>query len=70
MMLLVLLSPLVALGLMLALQALETSVLEAGPSTHPPRRIPLARRYKQPRAKALTSTQGRITRLRPSVLHQ
>lgn len=37
MMLLVLLSPLIALGLMLALQALETRVLEAGPSTHRPR---------------------------------
>ena len=36
MMLLVVLSPLIALGLMLALQALETRVLEAGPSTHRP----------------------------------
>jgi hypothetical protein len=37
MMLLVILSPLIALGLMLALQALEIRVLEAGPSTHRPR---------------------------------
>lgn len=37
MMLLVIFSPLIALGLMLALQALETRALEAGPSTHRPR---------------------------------
>ena len=53
MMLLVLLSPLVALGLMLALQALETSVLEAGPSTHPPRsRQPDPHSTRHPRTRA------------------
>lgn len=37
MMLLAILSPLIALGLMLLLQVLETRVLEARPATHGPR---------------------------------
>ncbi len=53
MMLLAILSPLFALGLMLALQALETKVLEAGPSTHRPRsRQPDPHSTGHPRTKA------------------
>jgi hypothetical protein len=53
MMFLLVLSPLVALGLMLALQALETRVLEAGASGHRPRsRQPDRRSPGRPRTVA------------------
>ncbi len=57
MMLLAILSPLVALGLMLALQVIEARVLQVGPPTHGPRAGQPARR--PPDRPRTTSVSGR-----------